>query len=146
MRLLPPRDDDYRGSRAAVAFLWLWLAVNTFRGAVHVFAPDSGAGRIAGLDLTQGGEAIVSLLAAVGIDQLAWGVLVLGALTRYRRWIPLVLAFLLVKQLAAVWLLWWWKPLPVEAPGKLGALALLPIVAAAFVLSTRERTARSAPG
>ena len=146
MRVLPPRDEDYRGSRLAVAFLWLWLAMNAFRGAVHVFAPDSGAGRIAGLDLTQGGAAIVSLLAAVGIDQLAWGVIVLGALTRYRRWIPLVLAFLLAKQAAAVALLWWWKPLPVEAPGKLGALVLLPLVAAAFALSLRARPTRSAPG
>jgi hypothetical protein len=146
VRLLPPRDDDYRGSPLAIAFLWLWLAVNAFRGAVHVFAADSGAGRIAGLDLSQGGAAIVSLLAAVGIDQLAWGALVLGALTRYRRWIPVVLAFLLAKQAAAVGLLWWWKPLPVETPGKLGALALLPLVAAAFALSLRARPARSAPG
>ena len=65
---------------------------------------------------------MVSLLAAVGVDQLAWGVIELGAVTRYRRWIPTVLAFLLAKQVAAAWLLWIWKPLGVEAPGKFGAL------------------------
>lgn len=146
MRLLPPRDDDCRGSRLAVAFPWLWLGMNAFRGAVHVFAPDSGAGRIAGLDLAHDGGAIVSLLAAVGIDQLAWGAIVLGVLTRHRGWIPLVLAFLLAKQVAAVALLRWWKPLPVDAPGKFGAPVLLPLLAAAFALSMRGRPARSAPG
>lgn len=139
MRLLPPRDDDYRGSPLAVAFLWLLLGVNAFRGGVHVFAPDSGAGRIAGLDPTRNGAAIVTLLAAVGVDQLAWSVILLGVLTRYRRWIPPVLALLLAKQVAAVLLLWAWKPLPVDAPGKLGALAALPLVAVAFWLSLRER-------
>jgi hypothetical protein len=146
MRLLPPRDDDYRGSPFAVAFLWLLVAVNLFRGGVHVFASDSGAARIGGLDLSQGGAAIVSLLAAVGVDQLAWAAILAGVLVRWRRWIPLVLAVLLAKQLAAVWLLWAWKPLPVDVPGKFGALAALPLVAGALWLSLRERPARSAPG
>jgi len=145
MGLLPPRDDDYRGSPLAIGFLWLLIAVNAFRGAVHFFWSDSGAGRIAGIDLTRNGDVIVSLLAAIGIDQLAWGVILLGAATRYRRWVPVVLAFLLAKQAAAAFLLWVWKPLPVDAPGKWGALLGLPLVAAAFALSLRERPARSAP-
>ena len=144
MRLLPPPDDAYEGSRLAVWFLWLQVAVNVFRGGVHVFASDSGAARIAGIDLAQNGAAIVSLLAAIGVDQLAWGVIELGALLRYRRWIPTVLAFLLAKQAAAAWLLWLWKPLPVAAPGKYGALIGLPLVALAFALSLR-RGARSGP-
>jgi hypothetical protein len=139
MRILPPPDDDYRGSRVAIWFLWLQIAVNAFRGFVHVFVGDSGAGRIAGIDLTHNAAPIVSLLAAVGLDQIAWGVIELGAVTRYQRWIPTVLAFLLAKQAAAVWLLWSWKPLGVEAPGKIGALIALPLVALAFWLSLRER-------
>jgi len=63
-----------------------------------------------------------------------------GAL-RYRRWIPTVLAFLLAKQVAAAWLLWIWKPLGVEAPAKIGALAGLPVVALALWLSLRGRAA-----
>ena len=46
--ILPPPDNDYRGSRIAIWFLWLQIAVNAFRGWVHVFWADSGAGRIAG--------------------------------------------------------------------------------------------------
>ena len=38
----------------------------------------------------------------------------------------------------AAWLLWIWKPLGVEAPGKYGALAGVPLVALALWLSLRE--------
>ncbi len=139
LRILPAPDNDYRGSPLAIVFLWLQIALNAFRGGVHVFRGDSGAGSIAGIDLSANGAPIVSLLAAVGIDQLAWGVILLGAVTRYRRWVPSVLALLLAKQLAGAWLLWIWKPLGVDAPGKYGALIAVPLVAIAFWLSLRER-------
>lgn len=139
MRILPPPDNEYRGSQLAIWFLWFQIAVNTFRGWVHVFWDDSGAGRIAGIDLTQNGAPVISLLAAIGVDQLVWGVVQLGAVTRYRRWIPTLLAFLLAKQAAGAWLLWLWKPLGVEAPGKYGALITLPLFALAFWLSLRKR-------
>ena len=67
-------------------------------------------------------------------------------MTRYRRWIPTVLAFLLAKQAAAAWLLWIWKPLGVEAPGKFGALAGVPLVAIALWLSLRDRAAPAPRG
>jgi hypothetical protein len=135
--ILPPPDNDYRGSRLAIWFLWLQIAVNVFRGWVHVFWADSGASRIAGIDLAHNGAPVVSLLAAIGVDQLAWGAIELGAVTRYRRWIPTVLAFLLAKQVAAAWLLWIWKPLGVAAPGKFGALVGVPLIALALWLSLR---------
>lgn len=139
VRLLPPRDDDYRGSRIAVWFLWLQIAINAFRGFVHVFWPDSGAGSIAGIDLSLNGAVVISLMAVIGVDQLAWLVIELAVVTRYRRWIPALLALLLAKQIAAAWLLWAAKPLGVEAPGKLGALVAVPLVAIALWLSLRER-------
>jgi len=139
--IVPPRDNEYRGSNLAIWFLWSQIALNAFRGWVHVFWADSGAGQIAGIDLSRNGAPVISLLAAVGADQLAWGVIELGAVLRYRRWIPTVLAFLLAKQVAAAWLLWIWKPLGVEAPAKIGALAGLPVVALALWLSLRGRAA-----
>jgi len=138
--VLPPPDNDYRGSKLAIAFVWLLIAQNAFRGWVHVFWADSGAGRIAGIDLSQNGAPVVSLLASIGIDQLAWLVLELGVVTRYRRWIPTLLAFVLAKYAAAAWLLWLWKPLGVEAPAKLGSLVGVPIVAAALWLSLTRAT------
>jgi len=144
-RLLPPPDNDYCGSPLAIGFLWLQIAVNAFRGWVHVFWADSGAGRIAGIDLSANGAPVISLLASVGLDQLAWLAIELGVVTRYRRWAPLLLAFLLAKQAAAAWLLWLWKPLGVEAPGKLGALYTLPLYALALWLALRERPVEAAP-
>jgi hypothetical protein len=144
VRILPPPDDEYRGSPLAVAFLWLHIALNAFRGLVHVFWEDSGAGRIAGIDLAHHAAPVISLLALLGVDQIAWGAIELGVVTRYRRWIPTVLALLLAKQVAGAWLLWVWKPLGVDAPGKLGALYGVPLVALALWLSLREpRPARS---
>ena len=32
----------------------------------------------------------------------------------------------------------WWRPLPVEAPGKFGAVVLIPVVAVAFFCATRR--------
>jgi hypothetical protein len=138
VHLLPPLDDDYRGSPLAIWFLWAQIALNAFRGWVHVFWEDSGAGRIAGIDLTHDAAAAISFLAMIGLDQIAWGVIELGVVTRYRRWIPTVLAFLLAKQAAAAWLLWVWKPLGVDAPGKFGALYGVPVTALALWLSLRE--------
>lgn len=138
MRILPPPDNDYRGSPLAIWFLWLQIAINAFRGWVHVFWQDSGAARIAGIDLSANGAPVISLLASVGLDQLAWLAIELGVVTRYRRWIPTVLALLLAKQAAGAWLLWVWKPLGVDAPGKFGALYGVPVVALALWLSLRE--------
>lgn len=137
MSFLPPPDNAYLGSRFAVWALWLQIAINAVRGSIHVFWSDSGAGRIAGIDLAVNGAPIVSLLAAVGVDQLAWAAIELGVVLRYRRWIPALLGLLLAKQTAIVWILWLWKPLGVEAPGKFGAAAGVPLLALAFWLSIR---------
>jgi len=51
-----------------------------------------------------------------------------------------VLAFLFAKTVVTAWLLWVTKPLGVEAPGKFGALAMVPLCALALWLSLRERT------
>lgn len=134
-----PPDDEYRGSKLALAFVWLHIALNAGRGFIHVFWRDSGAGRIAGIDLSVNGAPVVSLLAQVGLDQLVWGAIEVVVVTRARRFIPALLVCLLVKQLGSAWLLWLWKPLGVEAPGKFGALAGIPIVALALGLSLRDR-------
>jgi hypothetical protein len=135
MPLLPPPDNDYRGSPVALGFLWLLVAVNAFRGCVHFLWEDSGAGSIAGIDLSANGAVIVHMLAVIGIDQLVWGAIQAVTALRWRRWIPLVLLVTLVKQALGAFTLWVWKELPVAAPGKYGALVTLPLVALAFWLS-----------
>lgn len=143
MPLLPAPANDYRGSRLALFAVLALAALNLFRGSVHFFTADGGASRIAGIDLTHDGAVVIFLFALMGIDQLVWGVIDLAVALRYRSVIPLLLAVTLVKQAAGAFVLWVWKTLPVDAPGKYGALVTLPLVAAALWLSLR--TPRTGP-
>ena len=54
-RLLPPPTRvDGPGARLAGLVLAGLGLLDLVRGSIHLFAPDGGAGRIAGIDLTQG--------------------------------------------------------------------------------------------
>jgi hypothetical protein len=113
--------------------------VNLGRGAIHFFADDGGAGRIAGIDLARNREVIVMLFAVMGLDQLVWGAVDLFVALRQRSWVPIALALSLAKQAVGAAVLWLYKPLPVPAPGKYGALLSLPLLAIALYLSLREQ-------
>ena len=147
MSLFPPRSNDaYRGSAWAWRLLILLGVVNLVRGGIHFFAQDGGAGRIAGIDLSQGGDVIVMLFAIMGLDQITWGAVDLYVALRQRAFVPLVFAVTLAKQAVAALVLWVYKPLSVPAPGKYGALLTLPLLALALWLSLRppQRAPREA--
>jgi hypothetical protein len=137
--LPPPGPSSYRGAPFAWGVLAALGALDLARGGIHLLAPDGGAGRIAGIDLTRGGEVIVMLFAVMGISQLAWGVLNLLVALRYRSLVPLLLALQVAQQALAIWVLWLYKPLTVPAPGKYGVLASFPILSLALWLSLRPR-------
>jgi hypothetical protein len=139
--LLPQRwNDPYRGLPIAWQLLLLLAAVNFVRGGIHLFADDGGAGRIAGIDLAQGGAVIVMLFAVMGIDQIAWGAIDAAVALRWRAFVPLVWAITLAKQLAGATVMWLYKPLPAPAPGKYAALLTLPVLAFALWASLRTVT------
>lgn len=141
MPLLPERwNEPYRGLPIAWQLLIFFAALNFVRGGIHLFADDGGAGRIAGIDLTQGGPVIVMLFASMGIDQIAWGAVDAAVALRWRAFVPLVWALTLVRQVAGAIVVWIYKPLPVPAPGKYGALLTLPVLA--FALWAALRPAR----
>ncbi len=138
MPLLPSSwNEPYRGLPIAWQLLLLLAAVNFVRGGIHLFADDGGAGRIAGVDLTQGGAVIVMLFAVIGIDQIVWGVIDAAVALRWRAFVPLVWAITFGKQVAGALVMWVYKPLPVPAPGKYAALLTLPVVAFALWASLR---------
>ncbi len=58
---------------------------------------------------------------------------------RFRALVPLRVVYHLIHQIGAALILWWWRPLPIDAPGKLGAVAVIPVVAVAFFCATRRR-------
>ena len=140
MALVPQTTNgNYRGSPFAWRFLLLVGALNLVRGSIHLFASDGGAGQIAGIDLSGDREVIVFLFAIMGLQQLALGSLHLAVAVRYRSFVPLLLTLETLKQGVAVAVLWFYKPLPVEAPGKYGAIVLLPMLALALFLWLRAR-------
>ena len=53
--LLPEVQNNYSGSKISLYFLIIWASIGLVRGAIHIFAPDGGAGSIAGFDLTNDG-------------------------------------------------------------------------------------------
>jgi hypothetical protein len=133
------------GHYHGMTFGWTLLVVlgllNLFRGGIHVFKSDGGAASIAGIDLSQNAEVILTLFAAMGVAQLLMGVIDLAVGLRFRALVPLLLGYHLVHQIAAALVVWWWKPLPVEAPGKFGAVALIPVVALGLFSALRRRDA-----
>jgi hypothetical protein len=50
---LPENQNNYDGSKFSLHFLILWASIGIVRGATHVFAPDRGAGIIAGFKLDE---------------------------------------------------------------------------------------------
>ena len=135
-------NDRYQG----MAFGWIFLVLigilNLGRGSIHVFRSDGGAASIAGIDLTQNGEVILTLFASMGLTQILLGVIDLAVGLRFRALAPLLLGYHLLQQIGAAIIVWWWRPLPVEAPGKFGAVVLIPVVAVAFFCATQRPRAR----
>lgn len=106
-RLLPPSTDaQYRGAPFAAHLLTVFGALTVVPGLIHSFLPDGGAGVIAGLDLGTCGRVIVALFRWAGATQLALGILMVAAGTRYRTLVPLVLAVVALERglhLAHAW-------------------------------------------
>jgi hypothetical protein len=139
--LLPPARNHYRGPAIATWFLAAYTLLATARSLVHVFAPDGGAGSIAGIDISvQGGANIVAIFGQWGLEQLLLALVAWVVLVRYREMVPLalLLAFLdLVGRFAVGQL----KPLEIASPppGEIGTYVLLPLVLLFLVISLVRR-------
>lgn len=142
LRFILPRPEwGYRGCRASFWFLVALTVLTTARSLVHVFAPDGGAGSIAGIDIAvAGGANIVAVFAQWGWTQLLLALVGWVVIARYRFLVP---AVLLLQGLdwggrALVGAL---KPFIVDAPppGAYGNLVFVPLVAIALWFSLPRR-------
>lgn len=136
-------NHHYRGAAFGWIYLLLMGAMNLFRGSVHLFAEDGGAERIAGIDLSQGGEVILTLFAAAGLTQLLMSAIDFSVALRFRRLVPVVVGYHLLQAIGAAWIVWLWRPLPVPAPGKFGTLALIPLAGLALWAALRRGSEES---
>lgn len=114
--IFPRADSPYRGGRAPLVFLVLIATVSTARSLVHLFAPDGGAGSIAGINLgVAGGANIVAVFAQWGASQLVLALLQWLVVLRYRFLVPAMLAVLVLEQLLRL-LAGRLKPLQLDTP------------------------------
>jgi hypothetical protein len=140
MRILPPSTNErYVGSLFSAWMLTLFGVLTILPGAIHTFAPDGGAGTIAGIDLSQNGLVIIAVFAWAGATQIAFGVVALVISLRYRDLVPLMLLLVIVERsLHAVngWIL---KPGVAghHPPEHYAVLVTLVLLVVAFALSLR---------
>lgn len=90
MALFPPSTNEHYHGAAVSA--WFLMAAGAFEfapGCIHYFLPDGGAGVIAGIDLSGGGETIIRVFAWMGALQMPLGALLFVIGLRYRTLVPL---------------------------------------------------------
>ena len=148
--ILPPPSADYRGTRASLVVLAALAALTFVRSAVHVAAPDGGAGSIAGIDVgVEGGANLVALFGQWGWEQLLLSLVTIVILLRYRFLVPFAL-LLQVLDWGGRMLVGEVKPLIVDVPppGAYGNWILLPVslVALWFSLPPASESGRRQSG
>ena len=120
--------------------LGLLALLNLARGSIHAFAPDGGAHSIAGLDLSQSRQTILSLFATLGFEQIVVGLFELFVVVLRRDLVAIALGLQLALTAAGVGNLYFYRTFPVLVPGAPFNVAVLVVVAIAFLASLRTRS------
>ena len=99
--LLPAQaDNTMRGGTVPFAIFALLAGISFIRSCIHVFAPDGGAGSIAGMDLSvAGASGIVFAFGLWGSSQLIYALIQLAVVIRYRSLVPAMYLLLSVETL-----------------------------------------------
>ena len=132
-----------RGEVSLEPFMMIILVVlgiiNFLRGGVHWLVPDSGAGSIAGMDLsTSSAPNIIFLLAADGIGQFAWGAVYLYIALRERRFMGAIFLLEALKSGAILFTEYVTKPPVAPIPGRFLQMTTFVTTAAIVLLSLRR--------
>ena len=118
--------------------LALMMVTNFGRGLIHAFAPDGGAHSIAGLDLSNARQTILSLFAVMGFHQLVAGGFQLYVLAFRRELVLLALVLQTAETLLGVVNLYFYRTLPVAVPGAPFNAAVLVVLAIATLMAARD--------
>jgi hypothetical protein len=97
--LLPAKaDNTIRGLKLPVYVFALIAIISTIRSLIHIFAPDGGAGSIAGMDLSvTGASGIIFAFALWGSSQLVYALIQLTVVIRYRSLVPFMYLMLIIE-------------------------------------------------
>jgi hypothetical protein len=89
---LPARaDNTIRGSKIPFYLFILVAVIGLVRSCIHIFAPDGGAGSIAGMNMNvTGADEVIFAFALWGSAQLIYALLQWLVILRYRSLVPLM--------------------------------------------------------
>jgi hypothetical protein len=136
--LLPATaDNGIRGMKLPVYVFMAISIVSTGRSLIHLLAPDSGAGSIAGMDLSvEGANGIIFAFALWGSAQLVYALIQLTVAFRYKSLVPFMYALLILETLLRE-LVGHMKPVTFRhtPPGAIGNLVVLPLAAVMLAMS-----------
>lgn len=136
--LLPAQaDNTVRGMKLPVYVFTLIAIVSTVRSCIHIFAPDGGAGSIAGMDLSvAGAQGIIFSFALWGTSQLIYALIQLIVAFRYRSLVPFMYVLLILETLLRE-LVGRIKPVTFlhRPPGAIGDYVILPLAVLMLALS-----------
>ena len=121
-------NNDYRVDTIAWLVVGAMGLINLFRGSVHTFLPDGGAGVIAGFDLTHARQTILFLFAVMGVQQLSVGVVDLIIASRVRMLALPALWFHTLEQTLGMAVFHFYKPAPGRPPGMVGGPIVMVIL------------------
>jgi len=130
-------DNNYKGSKIALWIFTVLAVMSTIRSLIHFWAPDGGAGSIAGLDLSKGAENIIFTFGLWGFSQLIYAFIQLLVVIRYRTLIPLFYLLLFFEAIGRM-IVGGIKPpilLRGTPPGGIANYILLPLTIIMFILS-----------
>lgn len=90
--ILPAKADNFlHGSKWPFYVFILVATIGVIRSCIHIFAPDGGAGSIAGMDLSvTGASEVIFAFALWGSAQFVYAMLQWVVILRYRSLIPLM--------------------------------------------------------
>jgi len=118
--------------------LGLMILTNLGRGLIHAFAPDGGAHSIAGLDLSNARQIILSLFAVMGFHQIVAAGFQLYVLVFRRDLVLLALVLQTAETLVGVVNLYFYRTLPMAVPGAPFNTAVLIVLAIAVSIAAWE--------
>lgn len=140
-RILPKEaNGSYTGSRIAYWVFALISVVSLGRSCIHLFAPDGGAGSIAGIDLSLGGAAsIIFAFGLWGLSQVIYAFIQLLVAFRYKTLIPLMYLVLIFETLGRMFVGRTKPPILLHTPpGGFANYIVLPLAIVMLVLSLTE--------
>lgn len=143
--LLPVTADNTLHNAQLPVYVFALIAIlSTLRSLIHLFAPDGGAGTIAGMDLPPAGaHGIVFAFALWGSAQLVYALVQLVVAFRYRSLIPAMYVLLIVETLLRI-LVGHLKPVHFTRtpPGAIANYVSLPLALLMLLLSGRGDSRR----